>query len=94
MILHVSFPKSDLITSVQKISKRLGGDNTREAISAIEKNDFEQAIEITLKYYDKAYMYGLEKTPERKVYFIECQSGDIKENADKVLETAGTIKWK
>lgn len=90
---YSTFPKSDLIASVQKISKRLGGDNTREAVIAIERDDFEKAIEITLKYYDKAYMYGLEKNPGRKVYFIECLSGDIKENSEKVLETAATISW-
>ena len=88
---YSTLPKTDLIASVQKISKRLGGDNTREAIMAIERDDFEQAIEITLKYYDKAYMYGLEKNPGRTVYFIECVSGDTNENSKKVLETAQTI---
>lgn len=91
---YSTFPKSDLIASIQKISKRLGGDNTREAILAIERDDFEQAIEITLKYYDKAYMYGLEKNSGRKVYFVECLTGDILENSEKVLETARTISWK
>ena len=90
---YSTFPKTDLINSVQKIAKRLGGDNTSEAIMAIEANDFERAIEITLKYYDKAYMYGLEKNSGRKVYLTESLSGDVKENSEKVLETAMDIMW-
>jgi tRNA 2-selenouridine synthase len=87
------YPKEELIASIQKISKRLGGDNTRDAIKAIEKDDFEHAIEITLKYYDKTYMYGLTKRPERQVFIIESDSGDISENSMKVLDTANKIIW-
>ena len=50
-----------LKASILKISKRLGGDNTRDAINAIETGDFAKAIEIILYYYDKAYLFGLKK---------------------------------
>lgn len=55
------FPPEKLKSSVLKISKRLGGDNTMNALEAIDKGDFSKAIEITLLYYDKAYMFGLKK---------------------------------
>ena len=58
---YSQYPAESLNESVRKISKRLGGDNTREAISAIEKGDFATAIEIVLHYYDKAYLFGLKK---------------------------------
>jgi tRNA 2-selenouridine synthase len=88
---YSSYNKEELIASIQKISKRLGGDNTHEAIAAIVKDDFEKAIEITLKYYDRTYLYGLKKRTERKVFYIETDSNDIIENSMKVLETANKI---
>ena len=58
---YSEYPPESLKASILKISKRLGGDNTRDAINAVETGDFEKAIEITLNYYDKAYMFGLKK---------------------------------
>jgi tRNA 2-selenouridine synthase len=51
---YSTYPAESLITSILKISKRLGGDNTRDAINAVETGDFAKAIEITLSYYDNA----------------------------------------
>jgi tRNA 2-selenouridine synthase len=87
------FPREDLIASVLRISKRLGGDNTREAISAIESDNFAKAIEITLKYYDKAYLFGLNKKSSEKIIYVETPTDDIEENAARVLEASKKIKW-
>ena len=48
-----------------KIEKRLGGDRTREALESIDREDYYQTAMITLHYYDKAYMFSLEKNHER-----------------------------
>ena len=57
-----------LIASVNKITKRLGGDNAIKAIKYIEEGHFEEAIEITLKYYDKAYSYGLSNKKNKTIF--------------------------
>ena len=44
-----------------KISKRLGGDRTQEAVDAVDREDFFSTAMITLHYYDKAYMFSLQK---------------------------------
>ncbi|MCK7542298.1 MAG: hypothetical protein MZV63_71190 [Marinilabiliales bacterium] len=62
---YASFPRSRSIASVMKISKRLGGDRTSEALEAIRSGDFPTAIRITLEYYDKSYNYGLSKAQGR-----------------------------
>ena len=90
---YSTYPKEELIASVKRISRRLGGDNTRDAIEAIQNDDFEKAIEITLTYYDKAYMYGIAKRPARLVYFIETDTNNVEDNSLKVLETAKKIVW-
>lgn len=90
---YSQFPPESLIESVMKISKRLGGDNTRDALSAIEKGDFATAIEIVLHYYDKAYLFGLKRRNSKNTLSVILDSDNVEENASKVLEAAKGIKW-
>jgi tRNA 2-selenouridine synthase len=90
---YSAFPPELLIESIMRISKRLGGDNTHDAITAVEKGDFAKAIEITLTYYDKAYNYGLNKKNRGKIFFIRTDTDDVETNAGRVLEAAGMIDW-
>ena len=90
---YSKFPPELLRASILKISKRLGGDNTRDAIGAVEAGDFAKAIEITLLYYDKAYLFGLNrKSPENKIY-LYTDNDNIAENAGRILKAAQQIKW-
>jgi tRNA 2-selenouridine synthase len=88
------FAPGQLKESVVKISRRLGGDNTRDALEAIDAGDYEKAIEITLLYYDKAYMYGLKKKKGENIITINTDTDNIQINAAKVLEAASQIDWK
>jgi len=87
------FPRELLISSINKISKRLGGDNTRDAISAVEGGDFAKAIEITLSYYDKAYLYGLTRKTSENIIYVKTDTDDVIENSLKVLDASQKIKW-
>jgi tRNA 2-selenouridine synthase len=90
---YSAYPAESLITSIIKISKRLGGDRTRDAINAIEKEDFAKAIEIVLYYYDKTYLFGLKKKNRKNIIYVKTDTDDIEANASKVIEAARTIKW-
>ena len=85
--------KDELIRSVQRISKRLGGDNTKKSVESIESGDFTRAIEITLDYYDRSYLYGLKQRPEKNVWYIETDTDDISVNAAKIIQAAEGIKF-
>jgi tRNA 2-selenouridine synthase len=87
------YPAESLNDSVRKISKRLGGDNTRDALSAIGTGDFATAIEIVLHYYDKAYLFGLKRRNNKNTVYVTLDSDNVEENAAKVLEAAAGIKW-
>jgi len=78
---------------IMKISKRLGGENTGEAISAVDSGNFGRAVEITLRYYDKAYMYGINRKRKKNVIFVETDTDNIEINARKVLEAADKVTW-
>lgn len=88
---YSSFPPESLKASVMKISKRLGGDNTRDAIDAIDSGNFARAIEITLRYYDKTYSYGLKKKMGGNIVIVKTDTDDIDVNALKILEASKGI---
>jgi tRNA 2-selenouridine synthase len=91
MAEYSEYPAEELSASIMKISKRLGGDNTRSAMEAVAAGDIASAIEISLSYYDKAYLYGLKKKDEKNLVYVETDTDDIKTNAAKILEAAGKI---
>jgi tRNA 2-selenouridine synthase len=62
---YARYEQDALRSCILKIEKRLGGDRTREALDAIDREDYYQTAMITLHYYDKAYMYSLEKNHEQ-----------------------------
>jgi len=90
---YSTYPQETLKASIIRISKRLGGDNTRNAIYAIELGDFAKAIEIVLYYYDKAYLFGLKKKSDKNIIYIKTDSDDIETNALKILDAAGKLTW-
>lgn len=82
------YPPEVLKASVMKISKRLGGDNTHEAVAAIDSGDISKAIEISLRYYDKAYMFSIKRKTSNDIIYVETNTDDIEINAKKVMEAA------
>ena len=86
---YSSYPKEELISSIERISKRLGGDNTKEAIKEVEESRFSRAIEITLNYYDKTYLFGLKKRNE--ISYIQTDTDEIRVNVSKILKVAEEI---
>ncbi len=54
-------PQNELKDAVNRISKRLGPQRTKEALSAIDKKEWFKACEAMLDYYDRCYEYELKK---------------------------------
>ena len=52
-------PKEQLVNAVTRIQKRLGGLETKNAISFLLEDDHKESFRILLKYYDKYYLKGL-----------------------------------
>jgi tRNA 2-selenouridine synthase len=90
---YSGYPSGSLKTSILKISKRLGGDKTNDAINAVESGDIAKAIEIVLYYYDKAYLFGLKKKNSKNIIYVNTDTDDIEANALKVLDAASNLKW-
>lgn len=82
---YANFSKTDLIKSINNISRRLGGLNTKLAIEAIEAKDYYKATDIILDYYDKTYTYGLSKRKGQTVIPLKLDGNNVKINAEKVI---------
>ncbi|MEA2095936.1 MAG: tRNA 2-selenouridine(34) synthase MnmH [Candidatus Cloacimonadota bacterium] len=83
---YANFNKDELINSINNISRRLGGLNTKLAIEAIEQEDYYNATDIILDYYDKTYTYGLSKRKGQTVLPLKLDGDDVKISAKKVIE--------
>jgi len=77
--------KEFLIESTTRIGKRLGPEQTRDAVLAINENRMDEFIKIVLIYYDKTYANGQGKREKESIHIIECRSTDPEENSKLLL---------
>ncbi|UCG28713.1 MAG: tRNA 2-selenouridine(34) synthase MnmH [Bacteroidales bacterium] len=85
---YASFPASLLKDSIGKIHKRLGNEKYRVATEAVDQKDFQTAIRIILHYYDKTYLFGLNRRNPGKIHKIKLQTDDPAKNAKIILDHA------
>ncbi|OQX75210.1 MAG: tRNA 2-selenouridine(34) synthase MnmH [Bacteroidetes bacterium 4484_276] len=83
---YAKYPKKQLIESVNKIEKRIGGQHAKKITAAIEAEDFYTAIQMVLGYYDKTYNYGLTKRENPKIYHLETNTLNARQNAGLVID--------
>jgi len=82
---YARYEQEALRACVLKIQKRLGGDRTKEALEAVDREDYFQTAMITLHYYDKAYMYSLEKNHE-SYHVLTSSDVDPVKNAELLVK--------
>jgi len=75
-----------LIGCTQRIWKRLGPEQTKNAIEAIQENRMADFIRIVLVYYDKTYHTGLNKRNKENIFSVDIDSSDFAANAVKILQ--------
>lgn len=81
------FNKTELVNSIIKIQKRLGGLETKNAINLLMENNVKDCFSILLHYYDKLYNNSLNnrENVEALLNKIPCTNVDIN-NAQIFLE--------
>jgi tRNA 2-selenouridine synthase len=71
--------------AVLRLTKRLGGLATKEALAAIDAGNMARMVEICLDYYDKTYSFGLSQQDGPSVRRVAASSCDAARNATLVL---------
>jgi tRNA 2-selenouridine synthase len=81
---YAGYEKEQLIDSIIRIRKRLGGLDTKLAINCLMDNDHSGCFAILLRYYDKFYTKSLHNRADLKTQLqqIECISVAPVQNAD------------
>ncbi len=84
------YTSQDLKDCIAKIGKRLGGQNAKTAIDALDEGKTGEAVEICLNYYDKTYNYGLSNKRNREIVLFKTSSPDADVNANGILSLLKT----
>lgn len=74
--------KDGLVEATRGIERRLGGQNMNEAIALIEAGDMRAAANISLTYYDRAYLKSASKMP--RTMTIDLNTADLSD--DQVVD--------
>jgi tRNA 2-selenouridine synthase len=77
---------SELRRCIEKLTRRMGGQNTIDAIKCLENDDLRGSVKILLDYYDKTYIHSISRRGERKIIRIKLEQSDPKANALTVVE--------
>jgi len=72
--------------AIDKINKRLGGLNYQATLKALETKDYSKVADITLNYYDKAYLHGLNKRGKEKIFKLKIKEDDPVNTSRIILE--------
>ena len=80
------FPKEELKIAVQKITKRLGHQQAKNALLSLEENDLKATCRICLSYYDKSYQHGMEQREKISIEQIDFDTLDIDLIANELIK--------
>lgn len=83
---YARYGDEKLEQSILKIAKRLGGLNTKLALEALKRQDYERVADLALDYYDKTYDTGTGHRDPSTVRRIHTETIDPVHNAGLVLE--------
>jgi tRNA 2-selenouridine synthase len=71
------FSIEELKTAFDNIERRLGNEQWKNAITALEEKKIELATEIALHYYDKAYDKGIGMKETKDVFRFAFENDDV-----------------
>ena len=85
---YACFDKPELQSVLEHLSVFMGSFQSREALLALQNDDFEKVADLTLAYYDKLYENSLKRRPVPKIVKIKLLSGSVAEHAGIILKYA------
>ncbi len=88
MAEYGSFTAEELKTSFSNITKRLGNEQWKTAVAALEENDIETAAKIALRYYDKAYDKGIAMKETKEIIRIAVIEDNLSAATKTIIESA------
>lgn len=81
--------KQEFLTAMEHVTKKLGGQNFKDARQKLFDGDMACTIDILLRYYDKAYLTGLTNKQHRIKCRIAWDGNNALGCADDLIASAG-----
>lgn len=82
---YANLSQDKLADAIKRITKRLGYDKSKFALEALENKNYHKVVEITLFYYDKYYLKGLQKREESAIVKLEINAVSSEKTADFLI---------
>ncbi|WP_432714032.1 tRNA 2-selenouridine(34) synthase MnmH [Pedobacter sp.] len=90
-----SLEKDFLIACTERIRKRLGPEQTKNAIIALEEGRMADFIRLVVYYYDKTYLNGLAKRNKELIFpYVTGEQESLTTIAQQLIDFANTISAK
>ncbi len=80
-----------LAEAVERIHKRLGGQHYARAMQALSAGDYATVADVTLTYYDKAYLFGLSKRDPNTVHRLPVAGLSPAATAERLVAHANDL---
>lgn len=81
-------PQNEMNAAIDRISKRLGGQNVNSAKETLAENELEKCALVLLEYYDKTYMLCQDKNPRTTTLKVDMGEMSIAEMSEAILKAA------
>jgi tRNA 2-selenouridine synthase len=75
-----------LAAAIGKIGKRLGFDQEKRALQALEEKHYQEVAEILLYYYDKYYLRGVSRRDPSTIIKVALETVNTERNAAWLME--------
>ena len=86
-----NLPQDELIASIRRVTKRMGGQNVKAAVEAIESNRMPDAIDLLLDYYDKLYLANKSKMSRQVFIDVPVTNPLSAETTSKLISLASQV---
>lgn len=83
-----AFEKERLLNAIERVSRKLGGLETKNAIDFLEHGDIRSCFAILLRYYDRMYEKSMKQREgwDQLVTFISAPTNDADTIADTLIQ--------
>lgn len=83
--------KDFLAECTARIGRRLGPEQTRQALAALREDRMDDFIRLVLVYYDKSYRKGLSMRDAARVHALQATGHDMPADREALLQLAATL---
>lgn len=81
-----AYPAEQIAEAIRRIAKRIGPQHCKAALEALAQGDLREVALITLRYYDKSYLYGASQRDQRTITKIRASADDLTGLAQRLID--------